>query len=182
MKLRRAGKRDEMLDVVNEKDEIVGKVLRSVVHQNGLLHRVVHVIIFNKNNEILLPLRSATKSVFPNTYDCSISEHVLSGEEPIKALRRGLREELDIRGKGAKLLDRYVADYSTPEYNTLSYLYELRFGGRVRVDPKEVSRAEYLPAAKILHMLREKDVQFAPWTRELLRAFFGLPNKLKKVR
>ena len=39
--------REEIFDVVNERDEVIGRQTRREVHRNGLKHRAVHVLVFN---------------------------------------------------------------------------------------------------------------------------------------
>ena len=38
---------EEIFDVVNERDEVIGRAPRSEVHARGLLHRATHVLVFN---------------------------------------------------------------------------------------------------------------------------------------
>ncbi len=50
---------EEMLDVLDENGGKTGRVVSNKeVHAQGLWHRVVHVYIYNSQNEILLQLRS----------------------------------------------------------------------------------------------------------------------------
>ena len=37
----------EWFDVVNERDEVIGRELRQNVHARGLWHRAVHVLVFD---------------------------------------------------------------------------------------------------------------------------------------
>ena len=37
---------EEWFDVVNARDEVVGRATRREVHARGLLHRAVHVLVF----------------------------------------------------------------------------------------------------------------------------------------
>jgi len=39
---------EEIFDVVNERDEVIGKRPRREVHRLGLMHRATHVLVFNK--------------------------------------------------------------------------------------------------------------------------------------
>ena len=52
---------DELLDVVNDNDEVTGQAMRSMVHQQGLQHRGVHVFLFNAQGEMLIQKRSADR-------------------------------------------------------------------------------------------------------------------------
>ena len=38
---------EEIFDIVNERDEVVGQNTRREVHRLGLKHRAVHVLVFN---------------------------------------------------------------------------------------------------------------------------------------
>lgn len=46
---------EEFLEIVNQKGEIIGHAKRSEIHGNPLLiHRVVHLLVFNKVGEDLI--------------------------------------------------------------------------------------------------------------------------------
>ena len=52
----------ELLDVVNENNELTGDIVeREIVHEMGLWHREVAVIIVNKEGKMLLEKRAPTK-------------------------------------------------------------------------------------------------------------------------
>ncbi|MEY2408080.1 MAG: hypothetical protein QOF48_750, partial [Verrucomicrobiota bacterium] len=87
---------DEIFDVVNERDEVVGRAPRREVHQNGLRHRAVHVLVFNSRGEVFLQKRSMTKDTFPGAWDSSASGHLDCGEDYDACAIRELREELGV--------------------------------------------------------------------------------------
>jgi isopentenyldiphosphate isomerase len=58
---------DEIFDVVNERDEVIGQNTRREVHARGLLHRAIHVLVFNSRGEIFLQKRSMIKDREPGT-------------------------------------------------------------------------------------------------------------------
>jgi isopentenyldiphosphate isomerase len=66
----------EKLDIVDEDDNIIGQDTRENVHRKGLLHREIHVIIYNDENEILLQKRSMNKDTYPSLLDISVGGHV----------------------------------------------------------------------------------------------------------
>ena len=52
-------KNDELLDLVNEKDVVIGTVLKSEAHKDPTkIHRQVDLVIFNDKGEVLLQQRS----------------------------------------------------------------------------------------------------------------------------
>src|SRR4051812_43883356 len=85
---------EEVFDVVNELDEVIGQERRSVVHRTGLRHRAVHVLVFNSKGELFLQKRSMTKDTFPGAWDSSASGHLDTGEDYEACALRELGEEL----------------------------------------------------------------------------------------
>ena len=45
---------EEIFDVVNQEDAIVGQAPRSTVHAENLLHRAVHVLVFHEDGRLFL--------------------------------------------------------------------------------------------------------------------------------
>src|SRR5213593_3474588 len=87
---------EEIFDVVNERDEVIGQQVRHEVHRLGLKHRAVHVLVFNTRGEIFLQKRSLKKDRQPGLWDSSASGHLDSGETYDACALRELREELGL--------------------------------------------------------------------------------------
>ncbi|HEU5069363.1 MAG TPA: NUDIX domain-containing protein [Verrucomicrobiae bacterium] len=85
---------EDIFDIVNERDEVIGRAPRSEVHARGLLHRAVHVLVFNARGELFLQKRSKTKDREPGRWGAACSGHVDSGEDYDTAVMRELGEEL----------------------------------------------------------------------------------------
>ena len=86
----------EMINEYNKRGEKIGVIDKAIAHKEGLLHKAVHVWIINSNNEILIQLRCADKSIYPNTWDCSFAGHIGEGETSIDAVIREGKEEVGI--------------------------------------------------------------------------------------
>lgn len=80
--------------IVDEDDRPVGQATKQEAWDQGLIHRVVRLMIHNSKGQILLQHRSPTKDIFPNCWDNSSAGHVDAGEDYEAAMRRELREEL----------------------------------------------------------------------------------------
>lgn len=87
---------EEIFDVVDARDRVVGTAPRSVVHREGMRHRAVHVFLFNRAGQLFLQKRSMQKDSHPGHWDSSASGHVDTGEHYDTAVRRELREELGV--------------------------------------------------------------------------------------
>lgn len=55
----------ELLDIVNENDEVIGQATRGEIHAQGLLHRIIDIWFYNKNGEVLMQKRSLKKDNAP---------------------------------------------------------------------------------------------------------------------
>jgi len=70
---------NEIFDIVNEEDRVIGQTTRGEAHGNPkLMHRSIGVVIFNSKGEIFLQQRSATKDTDPLKWTISCSGHVES--------------------------------------------------------------------------------------------------------
>lgn len=88
---------DELLDVVDTYDKVIGQKLRSEIYEENLNNfRVVNAFIQNSKGEIWIPRRSKAKRIFPLCLDASMGGHVAAGETYEQAFHRELMEELRI--------------------------------------------------------------------------------------
>ena len=86
----------EIFDVVDEEDKVLRQETRSKVHRQKLKHRAVHVLIFNKKEQVFLQKRSLNKDSFPGLWDSSAAGHLAAGEDYDVACVREAKEELNI--------------------------------------------------------------------------------------
>jgi len=88
---------DEVFDLVDEQDRVIGQVRRGDAHRNpALLHRSVQTLVFDSRGRVLLQLRSKWKDLFPGYYCASASGHVITGDTYQATAERELEEELGV--------------------------------------------------------------------------------------
>jgi isopentenyl-diphosphate delta-isomerase type 1 len=87
----------ELLDVVDENDEVVAVKTRGEIHAKGLMHRAVHILVFNHLGDLFIQKRSMSKDECPGLWDTSAAGHVDSGENYLSCAIRELSEELGIK-------------------------------------------------------------------------------------
>src|SRR6266702_1229233 len=88
---------EEIFDVVNERDEVIDHKPRHEVHRLGLMHRAVHVLVFNGSGQVFLQKRSMSKDRQPGLWDSSASGHLDRGETYDACALRELREEIGLQ-------------------------------------------------------------------------------------
>jgi len=85
---------NELFDVVDAQDRVVGQAPRGEVHAEKLLHRATHVLVHDAEGKLFLQRRSLGKDTFPGCWDSSCSGHLDAGEDYPEAARRELGEEI----------------------------------------------------------------------------------------
>lgn len=88
---------DELFDLVDADDRVIGRVRRGDAHRDPrLLHRSVQVLVFHTDGRLLLQRRSHTKDLFPGYYCASASGHVIAGDDYATTAAREIAEELGV--------------------------------------------------------------------------------------
>jgi len=94
-----ADRKDDIFEIVDENDRVIGTAARSDCHGNpALVHRVAHVLVFDPEGRLLLQKRSRHKDIQPGKWDTSVGGHLDPGEDYLQAARREMAEELGISG------------------------------------------------------------------------------------
>jgi isopentenyl-diphosphate delta-isomerase len=164
---------DELFDVVNEQDIVLGQEMRSVVHQRGLWHRGVHVLLFTHEGKLLVQQRSKDRPHAPLALDCSVSEHVKAGEDYYSAAIRGLQEEMGVEGIDIQPVVKFKMNYG-PNDNEISELYRGAVDpANVKFDPVEVERIDYYELAGLQNLMGNEEVKFSYWFEQILRWYSG---------
>ncbi|MCK5107656.1 MAG: NUDIX hydrolase, partial [Nanoarchaeota archaeon] len=63
---------DELIDIVNEDNVIIGQAMKSEAHAKGLWHRLAVIWIYNSKGQILLQLRTKDRDLYPDVWDVSV--------------------------------------------------------------------------------------------------------------
>lgn len=150
----------EIFDVVNERDEVIGRQPRAEVHRLGLMHRAVHVLVFNTKGQIFLQKRSMTKDRQPGVWDSSSAGHVDSGEDYDACAVREVREEIGLTlNTPPRRLFKLSAGPETDQEHV--WVYRCESEGPFTLDPKEVDRGDWFTSAEVSDWIRRKPEDFA---------------------
>jgi isopentenyldiphosphate isomerase len=132
----------EMIEVVTPDGGLIGAAPRKRVHGNNQwMHRVVHVLVFDSRQRLLLQKRSLNKRVAPGKWDTSVGGHVDCGETLMAAARREMREELGISPEPPRFIYQYI--HSNDFESELVSTYICRYDGEIRHNPEEIDAVRF---------------------------------------
>jgi isopentenyl-diphosphate delta-isomerase type 1 len=132
----------EMLEIVDSDGNVTGRAPRSEVHGNpALIHRVVHVLVFDRRGRLLLQKRSPQKDVAPGKWDTSVGGHVNPGEDIRDAALREAKEELGVTGVELRFLYRYL--FSNHIESELVSSFSCIREGEIRFNSSEIDEVRY---------------------------------------
>lgn len=151
---------EDIFDVVNERDEVIGHAPRSEVHAQGLLHRAIHVLVFNSRGEVFLQKRSMKKDRQPGVWDSSCSGHVDSGEDYDQTAVRELQEEIGLVLNAPP--NRLFKLNACPETDAeFVWVYRCHSEGPFRLNPDEIDAGDWFAPDRVTLWIREKPQDFA---------------------
>ncbi|MFE4173097.1 NUDIX hydrolase [Streptomyces sp. NPDC056909] len=147
---------DEILDIVDENDRVVGQAPRGEIYAKGLRHRCVFVLVRDPEDRVFVHRRTAGKLAFPSLYDMFVGGVVGAGESYDDAALREAEEELGVSG-----LDRPVPlfpfryDAEDGSFLESAYVYWVRCPLPVNPQVEEIAWHGFLTEAELERRLGE---------------------------
>lgn len=176
----------ELLDVVDENNNLIGKVEdRETIHQKGLYHREVGIWIMNEKGEILVQKRSANKKQAPNKWGITAG-HVDAGQEPSDVVIREVFEEIGLELTKEEIEFLFVAKkhkkFSDTQYNNnFQYIYFAKTNKKIEeyvIQEEELSELKYISIEELEKVIENKDEKYTFSKSE----YFGILMKILKEK
>lgn len=147
---------DELLDLVNENDEVIGEVWKSQANSDPkFIHREILVYIFDNKNRLLMQQRSFNKKVYPGVWAESSAGHINKGEDPEIAAHRELTEELGF-DTDLKFFEKRILHYSNETH--ISYCYLGKYNEeKIIIQKEEVENVKFVEIDEIDTLYKNKD-------------------------
>ena len=178
----------ELLDIVNENNELTGKTVdREIVHQEGLWHREISVIIVNQSKELLIQRRSPNKKLGANMWSVTAG-HIDAGEEPIIAALRETEEELGLNNLKTDdfhllMIQKTEKNVGNIKNNHFKYIYLLKTDkeiSKLTLQETEVSEAKYISISDLQNIIKDTNNCEKEYTKIFFREYFQ--NILEKIK
>jgi isopentenyl-diphosphate delta-isomerase len=134
---------NELMDLVNEDDEVVGDVLKGEANSDTcLIHREVGIIIYDDDKKVLIQQRSKKKNLNPGMWAVSCAGHVPKGMSPLDAAHMELKEELGFDTE-LEFIEKRLDRISTE--TRFVYWYVGKYNKeRITVEPEEVEEVKWI--------------------------------------
>ncbi len=157
---------DEMVDVVDENDNVIGQEMKSECHKEGILHRNAAIFVINEQGKCLLQKRSPDKDLGPNLFCTSACGHLGAGETYEEAAKKEMKEEIGIECE-LKPIGKFRGTEHLPDGRVNDELYKLyycTYDGEFKLQEEEVSYVKFFSIEDIKKMIEEDPEQFTPNT------------------
>ncbi len=165
---------DYLVDIVDEQDTVVGHEFKRKVHETGLLHRIVHVFVFNQSGDVFLQTRARKEGLGTGKLDASVGGHVEKGESYRHAAIREMKEELGIDVPILFAVRFFQKEHGYSHYCTC---YTARNEGPFKTDPTETVHGRFYSKADILALLVNSPEKFTTSTEQSLRHLFNVESR-----
>ena len=172
---------NEIVDVVNEKDNVIGESFKDECHKKGLWHRAASIFVFNKEGKLLIQKRAPNMSR-PNLLCSSASGHLQKGESYEKGAKRELKEELGINCE-IKFIGKFIMEFSYPdgEIDKEHYmLFICNYDGEFNIQEEELSDINFFSIDKLEEMINENGNLFTPGFKQEFQHYLNFVKKFKK--
>jgi len=160
--------KDELFDIVDEDDNVIGKATRKEVHAKGHIHRSVLFFLTDGKSKIFVSQRTATKEFFPEYWSIVFGGHLHTGETYEEAVARESEEEL-----GLKLKPVFVADYKLiwlekkGKDREISKVYALVTDREPKLETSELKQGSFMTLQEARKKMKKE--KFLPETKDMLR-------------
>jgi len=166
---------DEIVDVVDDTDRVVGQALRRDVRRDNLRHRSVYILVFNSSGQLFAHRRTMTKDIFPGFWDVAVGGVLNAGETYDDGARREVREELGVDGVTLRRL--FPLRYDDERNRVAGVVYSCTCDGPFSLQASEIAEGMWMDLDVLLD--RTQRDPFCPDSLEALRLYLA---KLAAVR
>lgn len=159
------------LNIVDENENIIGEETRENIHNQGLLHREIHIWFYTPKGEIIFQHREKNKDTFPDLLDATVGGHVEIGSDYENTALQELEEETGVKAEKHNLnfiqvVQNKAFDSATNKINNVvRAIFAYRYEGKVedlRVEKGKAIGFESWPFEKILNISDEDKKLFIP--------------------
>jgi len=170
---------EELVVLVDEKNNQIGLMPKMEAHEKAVLHRAFSVFVFNEKGELMLQQRAASKYHSPLLWTNTCCSHQREGESNVEAGRRRLQEEM---GFTTDLKEVFSFIYKAPFDNGLTE-HELdfvligSFEDKPNINKEEVESYKWMPLEDVKKDIENNPDIYTEWFKIIFdKSFDKLTN------
>jgi isopentenyldiphosphate isomerase len=157
---------EEWVDIVDEHNQVIDAVPRSVMRRDRLLHRATYIVITNAHGQLYVQRRTSTKDYCPSMLDACCGGVVSAGEDIQASAYRELAEEMGIVDVVLTPHGSFV--HKDNDCNVWGALFSCQFDGELRLQEEEVEYVLLMTGDEI----QARADEFTPDSLAALRLWF----------
>ena len=138
---------EELVEIVDRDNHVIGAVTRRIIRQQGLTHRATYILVFNDQGELFIQKRTMIKDIYPGYWDVAAGGVVLAGEDYEQSARRELQEELGVGPvKLRPLFDQY---YQDDDNKVWGRIFSCTHNGPFTLQAEEIDHGRFIAPAEV---------------------------------
>jgi len=161
--------------IVDKNDRPIGKASAQEADEQGLIRRLVRLMLENKSGQILLQKRSETEKVYPGRWDNSVAGHVDFGESNEQALFRETLEELGVKDFKPEKIGSYYNEVPRGKHKIkkFNHLYKADYNDTpTNYGREEVDGVEWFDIDDVKRMVALKPDKFTDGVKEVIGRYY----------
>jgi isopentenyldiphosphate isomerase len=143
---------EEIMDIVDENDNVIGQEKRSFIRKKNLLHRGCAVMVFNSKGEVLVHKRSKDKDLYPSCWDFVLGGGVDSGETYEEATLREAFEEAGVKDVELKFLFKFK--YDSNDDRCFAKFYTCVYDGPITFSEREIEEGRFVTIKELDNIIK----------------------------
>jgi isopentenyldiphosphate isomerase len=167
---------DELVDIVDTQDRVLGQAPRKEVRARQLRHRAVYILLFNPAGQLFVHQRTASKDIYPDYYDVAFGGVVGAGEEVDSAARRELKEEAGVTSARLRRVLAFQFDDETNHVN--GTVYSATYDGRLELQASEIAGGRWMDLDDVVELSQHQPI--CPDGIEALRLYLDRLNEARR--
>ncbi len=145
---------DELVDVVDGDDRVVGRATRAEMRRDNLLHRAVYVVVRDSSGRVFVHRRTTSKDVYPGYWDVTIGGVVAAGEDYDTAARRELGEEIGVVSETLSRL--FPVRYRDASTQLVGMAYLACHDGPLTLQAEEIAFGDFVAVSEAERIMRDE--------------------------
>lgn len=164
---------EDILILVDEKDNFQGYMGKEEAHVKGVKHRAFSIFVFNNKKELLLQQRALHKYHTPGLWANTCCSHPRYGETTDSAVHRRLPEEM---GFDCELIHVYEMSYDVKFDNGIieneyDHVYVGRYEKDPEVNPEEVQDFRWISLPDLMMEMEDEPEKYTFWFKKIMKEF-----------